>query len=158
MATYSLTSPHNTTFEVLKRMFIALSPFLLPNNFDISPTGKMFRGIVAQIGADREFLQKRAQAMDEWHGGENASGWIMITSLLVWKKDFDHSSLEVNCWHNLLGGWLSATDKKVKLEEQTDRVALFATTSIVCFYKKRNIFREVDILLTWLKNPKSFDG
>ena len=67
MATYSLTSPHNTTSEVLKRMLIALSHFLLPNNCDISPTRKMFRGIVAQIGADRDFLQKRAQAMDEWH-------------------------------------------------------------------------------------------
>ena len=65
MATYSLTSPHNTTSEVLKRMLIALLPFLLPNNCDISPTRKMFPGIVAQIGADRDFLQKRAQAMDE---------------------------------------------------------------------------------------------
>ena len=44
---------------------IALSPFLLPNNCDISPTRKMFPGIVAQIGADRDFLQRRAQAMDE---------------------------------------------------------------------------------------------
>ena len=57
-------------------------------------------------------------------------------------------SLEVNCLHNLSGGWLSATDKKVKLEEQTDRVALFATTSLVCLSKKRNVLRKVDILLT----------
>ena len=43
----------------------SFSPFLHPNNCDISPTRKMFPGIVAQIGADRDFLQKRAQAMDE---------------------------------------------------------------------------------------------
>ena len=55
----------NATKIKMEFGLIALSPFLLPNNCDISPTWKIFRGIVAQIGAERDFLQKRAQAMDE---------------------------------------------------------------------------------------------
>ena len=41
MVTYSLISPHNTTFEVLKRMLIALLPFLDKEIMGDQPTRKV---------------------------------------------------------------------------------------------------------------------